>query len=284
MARFDGDQVMTISDSPNRYTRIIERVFFAHYNEGDTRICFEREDIVRTAAELNITLPKNIGDLIYSFRYRARLPASINRIGMSLGAPSKMWVIRARGRARYCFELVRAQAITPNPMLVETKVPDATPGIVTKYSLNDEQALLAKLRYNRLIDVFTGVTCYSLQNHLRTTVPGMGQVETDEIYVGLDKRGAHYIFPVQVKSGNDQLGTVQVEQDFGLCRHKFPHLICRPIGAQLVSADKIALFELAVEDDDDYVRIVTEKHYRLVSPNEVTPADLDAYSRRPQNG
>jgi len=41
------------------------------------------------------------------------------------------------------------------------------------YALGDEQALLAKLRYNRLLDIFTGVVCYSLQNHLRTNVPGM---------------------------------------------------------------------------------------------------------------
>ena len=68
-------------------------------------------------------------------------------------------------------------------MLVETKIPDATPGVISRYAINDEQGLLAKLRYNRLIDIFTGLTCYSLQNHLRTTVPELGQVETDEIYL-----------------------------------------------------------------------------------------------------
>jgi hypothetical protein len=45
------------------------------------------------------------------------------------------------------------------------------------------------MRYNRLLDIFTGVACYSLQNHLRTTVPDVGQVETDELYVGVDKNG-----------------------------------------------------------------------------------------------
>ena len=30
-------------------------------------------------------------------------------------------------------------------------------------------------------------------------------VETDEIYVGLDKRGSHYVVPVQAKGGNDRL-------------------------------------------------------------------------------
>jgi hypothetical protein len=65
--------------------------------------------------------------------------------------------------------------------------------------LNDEQSLLAKLRYNRLIDIFTGLTCYPLQSHLRTTLRDGSQIETDEIYIGLDKRGAHYVIPVQAK-------------------------------------------------------------------------------------
>jgi hypothetical protein len=33
--------------------------------------------------------------------------------------------------------------IVPAPMLAETKVPDATPGLIALYALNDEQALLA---------------------------------------------------------------------------------------------------------------------------------------------
>ena len=106
--------------------------------------------------------------------------------------------------------------------MVTTKIPDATPGIIEKYALGDEQALLAKLRYNRLIDVFTGVTCYSLQSHLRTSVTGIGQVETDEIYIGLDRKGSHYIFPVQAKGGRDRQSIVQIEQDCAICKAKFP--------------------------------------------------------------
>jgi len=162
--------------------------------------------------------------------------------------------------------------------LAITKVPDATPGIVTKYAFDDEQALLARLRYNRLIDVFTGVTCYSLQNHLRTTVPDMGQVETDELYVGLDKKGAHYIFPIQAKGGSDKLNVVQIEQDFAVCANKFPGLICRPIGAQFMTGGVIALFEF--EEAYGTVRISAEKHYKLVPPDEVTKEDLESYRQR----
>ena len=172
--------------------------------------------------------------------------------------------IQPAGRSRYRFVAAAKRQLSPNSLLVVTKVPDATPGLISMYALNDEQALLAKLRYNRLIDIFTGVTCYSLQNHLRTTVPSLGQVETDEIYIGLDRRGSHYVFPVQAKGGRDKLSIVQIEQDYALCEAKFAALICRPIAAQFLQSDTIALF--AFEKSDQGLAISSEKHYRLVSP------------------
>ena len=226
------------------------------------------------ARQLRIQLPKNLGDLVYSFRYRANLPENIR----AEAGQGETWIIRPIGKARYRLALVADRPIQPNENLATTKVPDATPGIVTKYAFDDEQALLARLRYNRLVDVFTGVTCYSLQNHLRTTVPEMGQVETDEIYVGLDKKGAHYVFPIQAKGGTDKLNVVQIEQDFAVCAHKFPSLTCRPIGAQFIADDVIVLFEF--EQADDGVRINSEKHYKLVAPEEVSEADLQNYRQR----
>jgi len=71
----------------------------------------------------------------------------------------------------------------------------------------------------------------------------MGQAETGEIYSGLDKKGAHYVFPVQAKCGSDKLNIVQIEQDLAVCAHKFPSLICRPIGAQFMQTGVSALFE-----------------------------------------
>lgn len=188
------------------------------------------------------------------------------------------WIIRPAGISHYRFVARPVVDIIPSVMMAETKVPDSTPGVIAMYALSDEQALLAKLRYNRLIDIFTGVTCYSLQSHLRTTVPGIGQVETDEIYIGVDRRGAHYVFTVQAKGGRDKLGIVQLEQDFALCASKFPSLLARPIAAQFISDDLIALFEF--EESDHGIGISAEKHYRLVPPANMTPADLEAYRNR----
>jgi len=214
---------------------------------------------------------------VQSFRYPALLPETIT----SLAGDQEIWIIRPTGRSKYSFALVKNTPILPNEHMAITKVPDATPGIVAKYAFNDEQALLARVRYNRLVDIFSGVTCYSLQNHLRTTVPGMGQVETDEIYVGVDKKGAHYVFPIQAKGGKDKLNIVQIEQDFAVCATKFPLLVCRPIAAQFMDAGVIALFEF--ESGENGVTISSEKHYKLVAPKDVTDTDLQTYRGRLEN-
>ncbi len=258
----------------NRYAQIIERIFFSHYIEGATEVCFERGEIENVAQELRINLPKNLGDIVYSFRYRVPLPAPIS----AKASEGTQWIIRPAGRSRYCFVLTAQHSITPSALKTESKIPDATPGLVTLYSLDDEQSLLAKLRYNRLIDIFTGITCYSLQNHLRTYLAGIGQIETDEIYVGVDKKGKHYIFPIQAKGHSDNLNIVQIEQDFALCESKFPNLICQPLGAQFMENNLIALF--AFESTADGVKIAEEAHYRLVTPDEVTPEVLRTYQER----
>ncbi len=265
---------MTQSAPQNRYGQIIERIFRDYHTPGAREVPFAREDIVRVAGELSIALPKNLGDIIYTFRYRAALPDSIR----AQAPHGEEWIIRPAGRARYHFVATTLTTINPSGMMAETKIPDATPGVIAMYALSDEQALLAKLRYNRLIDIFTGVACYSLQNHLRTQVRGIGQVETDEIYIGIGKRGAHFVFPVQAKGGNDRLSVVQIEQDFALCAAKFSGLICRPIAAQFMADNLIALFDF--ELDETGVVLASEKHYRLVPPDNVTPDDLVRYGTR----
>ncbi len=256
------------------YELIIKKIFHSKYKKGIRKIEFERDELKEAADKLKIPIPKNLGDLVYSFRYRKPLPQSIN----STAQKGHIWIIRPAGIAKYRFVQVPDIPIEPNKNMTITKVPDATPGIIAKYALSDEQALLAKLRYNRLIDIFTGVTCYSLQNHLLTAIPGIGQVETDEIYVGIDKRGNHYIIPVQAKGGKDKLSIIQIEQDMALCGHKFKSLICRSIAAQFMKDDVIAMFEF--EATNERTAIASEKHYKLVNPDDLTPDDLSAYRKR----
>jgi hypothetical protein len=262
----------------NRYLTLLEHIFFdskfGGFKAGMSAIAFEREDIERAAAELNIKLPKNLGDVVYAPRYRIGLSKNI----LDTQPEGKEWVIAGAGRARYEFRLVPLNRIAPNPSLAAVKIPDATPEIIAAYALSDEQALLAKVRYNRLIDVFMGVVAYSLQNHLRTSVAGVGQIEIDEIYVALDRKGQQFVVPVQAKGGNDKLNVVQTKQDIACCEEKFPNLTCRPVSAQFISNDLIAMFELTLEDG--MVKVAEERHYRFVPASEITPEDLASYRAR----
>ena len=261
-------------DPRRSYAAIIERIFLHRYKKGQNVVEFTRQDLIDTAHELGVDLPKNIGDVVYSFRYRRDLPPAIAKTCSA----KESWFIFPAGHAKYRFERRAANPLVPRTDLQQIKIPNATPEIIRKYALSDEQALLAIVRYNRLIDIFTGVTTYSLQNHLRTSVAGIGQIEVDELYIGVNTKGVHFVIPVQAKGRTDRLGIIQVWQDVSFCQAQFPELVPRPIGVQFMPDGAVAMLELLVEGDD--VKVAEERHYRLVSKDELTDAELAALRAR----
>lgn len=274
----EDDDVST--PSPKKvaaYYQIIEKIFFDHYAAGSDDFEFTREEIGTAADTLRVKRPKNFGDVVYTFRYRRHLPKNV----LDTQPAGKYWLILGAGDARYRFRLSCLAHVDATPGLLVRKIPDATPQIIEHYSFTDEQALLAKIRYNRLIDVFLGVTAYSLQNHLRTKIENYGQIEIDELYVGLDARGAQYVVPVQAKGGRDKLGVIQTIQDTVFCqtRERYQNSVPRPVSAQFMSDGVIALFELHFDGDD--VSIVQERHYRLCPSDSIKSTDLDAYRKEP---
>lgn len=267
----EGNKALEPKKLLNRYAVLIERVFFAKYVEGLTAFEFERKELKTAASELGIVLPDNLGDVIYSVRFRVAMPDAI----LATQPDGFEWVIELAGRSIYRFKLTKKNRILPSEHLVATKIPDSTPEIIARYTLDDEQALLAKVRYNRLLDIFLGITTYSLQNHLRTTVKGVGQIEIDELYAGIDKYGSHYIIPVQAKGGSDQISIVQTAQDIAWCSAKFPKLRCRPISAQFMSNEVIAVFELTISDGE--IKVVEERHYKLVPASDLDADEISTY-------
>lgn len=264
------------------YSRIIQLVFAKYFREGMTEFEFERDDLIEACKNHDIPRPKNLGDVVYTYRYRKPLPAPI----LATQPDDRGWLILGAGDARYRFRLNRLTHIEPRPGLTVRKIPDATPEIISKYARGEEQALLARVRYNRLIDIFLGITAASLQNHLRTKITNYGQIEIDELYVGVDARGAQFIVPVQAKGGKDKLGVIQTIQDTIYCQGtpSYADAAVRPVSAQFIAGAKgeeptIAMFEL--EFDGDEVTIRQERHYKLVRSAEITPAELARYRDDP---
>lgn len=195
------------TEKVNRYGRIIEHAFLKNHKEGDQETLVTRDEFVAACKQLKINAPKNIGDVPYTFRYRGDLPAKV----VKAAPKGKHWIIMPAGKGIYRFEAVKHPFPSPSINRAVVKIYDATPVILVANALQDEQARLATLRHNRLIDIFLRLTCYSLQNHMRTTVKNMGQIEVDELYLGVDKQGAQYVIPVQAKGA--RTGTVPCRFD-----------------------------------------------------------------------
>ncbi|MBE4590652.1 endonuclease [Vibrio navarrensis] len=256
-----------------KYDKIIERVFFNNYHDFDRIVPFDRNELAQACDDLGIARIKNLGDIPYTYRFRKELPDSVNA-KLPDGAD---WIIVGKGTGRYEFRIASPGKIQPTTNRLRVKIPDATPEIVKKYAPGtDEQALLTKVRYNRLVDLFSGLTCYSIQNHLRTNLPSVGQIEIDEVYLGVNKKGTHFVIPCQAKSPGDRFGIVQVMQDIEFCKIKYPYAVCKPIALQFLSDQDVAILELAVEEVGDSYRlsVVDERHYTLVSKDGISYEEI----------
>lgn len=254
-----------------KYYPVIEKIFLDRYKSGLTKIDFERSDIEDAAKILGIEIAKNLGDVIYKYRYRSDYPKTIT----DTSPKGKEWIIWGRGDAKYCFWLVPKVSIKPTKGHHLIKIPSSSPEIISNVSLSNEQALLAKVRYNRLIDIFLGITSYSLQNHYRTKISDIGQIEIDEIYVGVDSTGKQYIIPIEAKNKSDRHSVIQTLQGIICCENKFPDFICVPISVQFLNDDSVAIFRL--DRDEEFVSIFREEHYKFVPADEITSEDFQKY-------
>lgn len=68
-------------------------------------------------------------------------------------------------------------------------------------------------------------------------------------------------------------------QDLALCAEKFPHLVARAIACQFMAEEVIAMFQF--EETSSGASMISEKHYRLVPPDEVTEEDIARYGQSP---
>lgn len=247
------------------YDKIIEALFMEKFNDKTgmeiKQIDFTKDEVVATAAKLNIII-RNIPDIIYTYRCRSELPESIRAKGN--------WLIQAKSKGKYAFIRTKRPPFIPiQEGLAPVEILNALPELVEKYTAYDEQGLLSAVRYNRLVDVFTEITCFHLQSHIRTTIEG-GQIEVDDLYVGLDQNGKAYILPLEAKSPEekDRLNWIQVSNLVKYAKLKFPDLTCRPIAAKPVDRNTIYLIEFEDKTDFEEIGIKNIKLYKLIRKND----------------
>jgi hypothetical protein len=246
---------------------VIRKVFEKKFVPGASEVPFTMDDIRDAIIEVGRTKPtykeNNVADVRYQYTSgRHPLPEAINRHGH--------WMIQGRGKALYAFvKLASAPDIQIQQDLLTILLPNATPDIVLEYAGSDEQGILAKVHYNRLLDIFLQITCYHLQNHWRTSVKGKGQCEIDDLYVGLDIDGKQFVMPVEAKCSNDRLSKTQIVQNIDFARDRYPKLIMRPIGVQEMKDHSLVLIEFTPANHPDEIKIKGMRRYKLVPMSEV---------------
>ena len=188
--------------------QVIELVFKKNFHPEAGEIPFTKADIVAAVAIVQkrktAYRENNIPDIRYQYASGRRpLPPSVDKVGP--------WMIAGRGKGKYAFvKLSGATEVKIQEDLLSIALPDATPEIVLAYAGNDEQGILAKIHYNRLLDIFLQLTCYHLQNHWKTSLANRGQCEIDDLYVGLNTTGKQFVIPVESKSAGDHLNKTQI--------------------------------------------------------------------------
>ena len=253
---------------------VIQIVFQKNYRAGAREVPFTMDDVRKAIAQVakkrTAYKEKNVADVRYQFSSgRSSLPESIDKHGP--------WMIVGRGKAKYAFaKLAESPIIKIQADLYTISLPDATPEIVLEYAGGDEQGILAKLRYNRMLDIFLGITCYHLQNHLRTSIKNKGQVEIDDLYVGLNSEGKQFVMPIEAKSAKDHLSKTQIMQGIDFARDRYPKLVLKPIGVQEMKDGSLVLIEFMPGSHPDQIKAVEMRRYKLVPMAEVPLDELQS--------
>ncbi len=239
------------------YDQVIVELFNRLHKKGETRLSFAKKDIERVVVDLGLEI-RNIPDIAYTYRTgRSSLPAEILKHGH--------WAIDGAGKGKYFFvKLNRSPYFDLPEDMEKVAILDATPQVVLKYQSGDEQAMLARVRYNRLVDTFVGLTAYQLQGHFRTTVQNLGQVEIDDLYLGVDEGGNWAALPIEGKVGSERLGVVQIRALSLFAKEQFPSLRVRPLGIKLLSDGTFLFVEFNDQTDFDSVAPRRYKRYELV--------------------
>ena len=246
---------------------VLQRVFERNHKAGAKEVCFSMDEVRDAIAAVAASRPgykeNNVADVRYQYTSgRRELPSSIDKHGP--------WMIVGRGKARYAFvKLTVNPEIKIQEDLATILLPNATPEIVLAYAGSDEQGLLAKLHYNRLLDIFLQITCYHLQNHWRTSVKNKGQCEIDDLYVGLNISGKQFVIPVEAKCSGENLSKTQIVKIIDFASERYPMLIMRPVGVQEMKDGSIVLLEFSPAEHPDEIKIREMRRYRLVSMAEV---------------
>ena len=248
------------------YTPILLAIFRRKYKPGMTAVTFTLEEVRSELAAAGLKA-RNVADLVYRMKSRTVLPEEITSKGFRL--------LEITGRGLYALTIAESTLISyPEPTPSEiVEIQDRTPFPVRRlladdFGKTDEQGLLNVLRYNDVLSHFLRVQVFHLKGHVRRSVPGIGQVEVDDVHValsgGLDD--PLIIVPVEAKAKDEPVNRVQIAMQVKYANYAFPGLMVRPLTVKLFENGLVLLMEFNPSTTAADLRIVKSGYYRIQRP------------------
>lgn len=269
------------------YQNILTELFFGvdfcafESDQSRPEMRFTTDQVDKAREKFQSERLGNVGDVTFAFRSkRQAIPDRITKT-----APKGyVWTVVNVSSGLHAFKLdFEENQFSFGKGRSETSVLDATPEIVKQFALfRDEQALLTIVRYNRLVDLFLGLTAYSIQNHMKTaikTIEGRSkQIEIDEVYVGVDQDGHQYLIPVQARRNGEGLSSDQIMSDILFCQQQidnnFPDMRFKSVGVEFTNSGdmhRIAFAEFELQNG--HVRVKRDRVYLLKEIGEFKKPD-----------
>ena len=247
------------------YVPILVDIFQRKYQDGDEIVEFTLDEVRETAERLDIKI-RNPSDLIYRMKSRTKLPSEMLDKGFK--------IIKIVKKGVYQFQLGESTIVDLTRENV-FQIQDTTPVAVRRFleeklSEIDEQGLLTIIHYCDLLSHFTGLKIYRLKSHVRKSIVNIGQVEVDEvdIGIGLDSLETPIIFPIEAKSASDPLNWTQIANQVNFSKQLFLNYVIRPIGIKVGYDSLLHIIEFTPEMEANKIKIKNSATYNLILSEE----------------
>lgn len=241
------------------YTPVLLAIFREKYKPGVEVIEFSLEEVRHHLIALGLEA-RNAPDVIYRMKSRTVLPSEILDAGFH--------ILQITSRGKYALLQGVSTLIEYPEMTSAIELADATPVEVRpllypagKIGAIDEQGLLSVCRYNDLFSKFLSTPVLHLKSHVRKSVPGVGQVEVDDVHLALGPRLA--IIPVEAKAKDDPVNRVQIAMQVKYAFHAFPGFDVRPLTVKMFEDGLLLFMEFAPTIDPVELSVLNFAVYKI---------------------
>lgn len=190
-----------------------------------TPISFERTDILDVCKNEFGEAPKNLGDIVYSLRYRLDYLSNYDY----LLEKDYTWTLLSTGIGQY--ELAPLKKLRLPNLESENVlyVDDQTPAHIHKLRPLNDQSLLMKVIQNGILNEFLQDDLMFLQAHHKVNLNNWGQAEIDGI---LASNNSSHLYLIEVKGYTEVIGWPQMIQLKMYAQQNHPDVLFTPVFIQ----------------------------------------------------